>query len=223
MGCRPSFPLKDDTICFYEPHLFSSTGSLLPVESAQSSLPATHKLKTHRVSCWEDADDGTGPPQKTVKYVNSYDAQQTRLWNRLQSERERVNTQRKNIEEMDFSKLRQKFPQWTEGELANLHMQFQMFDLNGDNTIDFDELNYMLDELNDETSHEERYKHFCSVDTDGSGCVEFEEFLQLVAQVQEGTADNSTGFGALYAMASERINRLQGRMTVNHQIQVGLF
>eukprot|EP01136_Pigoraptor_vietnamica_P011502 Opistho-1_new@50426 len=78
---------------------------------------------------------------------------------------------------MDYKEIAARWPQFKEGEIAVFHLQFKTCDLNNDGRIDLYELNYMLDEMEDPTTREERKRLFDEIDRDGSGGVDFDEFL----------------------------------------------
>ena len=63
-------------------------------------------------------------------------------------------------------------------------MQIQTFDMNQDSLIDYEELMQVLDDLGDTSDEEMRNNYFNEVDEDGSGAIDFEEFIWLVYRLR---------------------------------------
>lgn len=78
-----------------------------------------------------------------------------------------------------FDKYREQFPEITEQEIFDLKLQFQTFDLNRDGLIDYNELGQVLDDLGDRSVGARRQQYFDEMDVDGSGAIDFEEFLAV--------------------------------------------
>merc|ERR1711948_191109 len=78
-----------------------------------------------------------------------------------------------------YETYKKDFPNITEQELMDLKLQFQTFDLNMDGLIDYNELGQVLDDLGDKSSQQRRKQYFDDMDADGSGAIDFEEFLHL--------------------------------------------
>lgn len=78
-----------------------------------------------------------------------------------------------------FDKYREQFPEITEQEIFDLKLQFQTFDLNRDGLIDYNELGQVLDDLGDRSVAARRQQYFDEMDVDGSGAIDFEEFLAV--------------------------------------------
>lgn len=78
-----------------------------------------------------------------------------------------------------FDKYRERFPEITEQEIFDLKLQFQTFDLNRDGLIDYNELGQVLDDLGDRSVAARRQQYFDEMDVDGSGAIDFEEFLAV--------------------------------------------
>ncbi|KAL9980970.1 hypothetical protein ACROYT_G009619 [Oculina patagonica] len=89
--------------------------------------------------------------------------------------------------EKDFRSLIEEFPEFKEGDIVDLRLQFQTFDLNQDGIIDFKELMQVLDDLGDRSEPSVRQQYFNEIDKDGSGAIDFEEFLALIYQLRKKT------------------------------------
>ncbi|XP_072033024.1 uncharacterized protein [Amphiura filiformis] len=76
----------------------------------------------------------------------------------------------------DMNRIAKNYKHWNRVDLEDMKYQFISYDLNHDGLIDFPELEKVLDELGDTTSHELRRKIFDEIDVDGSDSVDFEEF-----------------------------------------------
>eukprot|EP01136_Pigoraptor_vietnamica_P011503 Opistho-1_new@50427 len=194
MGCSPSYPLDVDVVRHVDQRFYSSTGSL------HSALQA-----------------------ETVRAESKYALLQRVFWQKLIEHREKLAAIKKSLEEMDYKEIAARWPQFKEGEIAVFHLQFKTCDLNNDGRIDLYELNYMLDEMEDPTTREERKRLFDEIDRDGSGGVDFDEFLGLVELVQSGKTDPNTGFGALFTKTAIRATRLAAKLNVGAQLESGLI
>ena len=75
-----------------------------------------------------------------------------------------------------------------EDQINEYKEAFQIFDKDGSGSIDVYELRRVFRSLGKNLTRQEVQDLFDEVDTDGSGGIEFEEFLQLMAkQTVEGT------------------------------------
>lgn len=60
-------------------------------------------------------------------------------------------------------------------------MAFKLFDADGDETIDTHEIGLIMKELGKEATEEELQEMIGLVDKDGTGAIDFDEFLTLMA------------------------------------------
>lgn len=73
---------------------------------------------------------------------------------------------------------------FTEEEVQEYKEAFQLFDKDGGGTISIKELKQVFDALGQHPSEEEVQNMISEVDEDGSGEIDFEEFLKLMAAKQ---------------------------------------
>ena len=71
---------------------------------------------------------------------------------------------------------------FSEAELAELQEAFNLFDLDGGGDIDAKELGTVMRSLGANPSNAEVDQMIAEVDDDDSGCIEFPEFVQLMAR-----------------------------------------
>jgi|EP00670_Eutreptiella_braarudii_P000700 calmodulin len=71
-------------------------------------------------------------------------------------------------------------------QIAEFKDAFSMFDKDGDGTIDTTELGTVMRNLGQEPSEDEIIEMIKEVDGDGSGAIDFEEFLILMAKQLDG-------------------------------------
>uniref|UniRef100_A0A9J7X935 Si:ch211-122l24.6 n=1 Tax=Cyprinus carpio carpio TaxID=630221 RepID=A0A9J7X935_CYPCA len=84
-------------------------------------------------------------------------------------------------------KLQEKYPQWTSEDILNLRYQFEVFVRDQGYLLHFATFNEMLDVFQDATSLEQRRAMFDSVDTCQYNAINFEEYLQLMNNINIGT------------------------------------
>ncbi|XP_050987314.1 uncharacterized protein si:ch211-122l24.6 [Labeo rohita] len=84
-------------------------------------------------------------------------------------------------------KLKEKYPQWTSKDILNLRNQFEVFVRDQGYLLHFTTFNEMLDVFQDTTSPEQRRAMFESVDTRQYNAINFEEYLQLMNNINIGT------------------------------------
>jgi Ca2+-binding EF-hand superfamily protein len=75
---------------------------------------------------------------------------------------------------------------------------FQDLDTDNSGTVDVDEIATMFKKLGEKTSRKKIVEMMAEVDTDGSGFIEFQEFLMLMLQIKEG---KEGGLGAKFQHA----------------------
>ncbi|XP_014349842.1 calcium-binding protein I [Latimeria chalumnae] len=114
---------------------------------------------------------------------------QQRIW---------IKQAQKKYEEFDskpeekYAEILQKYPDWKEEDITNLRLQFQMFDKNGDRLLEFEAVDMELSEIGDQSSQEERLRYFLKVDTNQTGTIGFEQFLELMHSMKRSTMTNLT-------------------------------
>ncbi|KAL1280756.1 hypothetical protein QQF64_015356 [Cirrhinus molitorella] len=84
-------------------------------------------------------------------------------------------------------KLTEKYPQWTSKDILNLRYQFEVFVRDQGYLLHYATFNEMLDVFQDATSPEQRRTMFESVDTRQYNAINFEEYLQLMNNINIGT------------------------------------
>ncbi|XP_066296556.1 uncharacterized protein [Branchiostoma lanceolatum] len=139
----------------------------------------------------------------------------------LLADRLAIKEARMLFENTNYDELIEQYPQWSVDDINAFRMQFKSFDLNQDGLIDYRELCQVLDEMGDESKEEVRRDYFAKVDVDGSGAVDFEEFLGLIDQVTS-SADSGGGLGMMCSRGTESVRKLR-RLTFEQQLNYGLF
>ncbi|XP_073705486.1 uncharacterized protein [Garra rufa] len=80
-------------------------------------------------------------------------------------------------------KLKKKYPQWTSKDILNLRYQFEFFVRDQGYLLHYTIFNEMLDVFQDASSPEQRRMMFESVDTGQYNAINFEEYLQLMNNI----------------------------------------
>ncbi|KAF4117592.1 uncharacterized protein si:ch211-122l24.6 [Onychostoma macrolepis] len=80
-------------------------------------------------------------------------------------------------------KLKEKYPQWTSKDILNLRYQFEVFVSDQGYLLHYATFNEMLDVFQDDTSPEQRREMFDTVDTRQYNAINFEEYLQLMNNI----------------------------------------
>ncbi|KAI7725385.1 hypothetical protein M8C21_015955 [Ambrosia artemisiifolia] len=75
-----------------------------------------------------------------------------------------------------------------DGGIKELHEAFEMYDLNKNGLISATELHQILTRLGERCTVDDCVKMIKSVDSDGDGCVNFEEFKKMMASNGEGAS-----------------------------------
>ncbi|CAM9157581.1 unnamed protein product [Ectocarpus fasciculatus] len=88
---------------------------------------------------------------------------------------------------------------FTPNEVAELRENFQLFDKNGDGTIDARELSEILTKLGEHVSAGDVAKYLADADTDGDHKVSFNEFVTYVNTIRTG----GSGSGALASIVKK--------------------
>ncbi|XP_051556402.1 uncharacterized protein si:ch211-122l24.6 [Myxocyprinus asiaticus] len=135
----------------------------------------------------ESEDEDQTDLSSEVHKVNLRSCKHT-VWKRMRSRNEqtRFDEYRQNWNDV-VMKLKENSPQWTPEDLLNLRHQFEVFDKNVEQLLDYNELNTALDFIQDQSSPEQRRAMFESVDTHQSNSINFEEYLQLMNNITIGT------------------------------------
>lgn len=107
----------------------------------------------------------------------------------------------------------------TEEMIAEFKECFQLFDKSGDGSVSASEIGEVMLQLGVDLTQRKLEEMVAEVDTDGSGELEFPEFIQLMArQMREGTEDKE--FREAFVMLSE--GEAQFRMQREHLL-LGAF
>nr|XP_058955344.1 uncharacterized protein LOC131782607 [Pocillopora verrucosa] len=199
MGCAPSYPITRSPVVYEPITYFNRTGT----------------RKSH----------GENELKNT-----EFQSIQEQYWGKLLMERRLSAVNRKKFLEMgekDFRSLIEEFPEFKESDISDLRLQFQTFDLNQDGIIDFRELTQVLDDLGDKSEPAVREQYFSNIDKDGSGAIDFEEFLALICQLRKTNADflqsSELGqIGSLCKRGTDNIQRVR-KLSVAKQMLTGLF
>ncbi|ODM92671.1 U6 snRNA-associated Sm-like protein LSm1 [Orchesella cincta] len=101
------------------------------------------------------------------------------LWPIIQRRMTRMEASRKytscNLEE-----LKAMFPLWNDRKIFEVHDLFQAFEVDGDGLVEITEMSVGLDNLGDTTLRSARLEQLNLHDQDDTGCLDFEEFLQMI-------------------------------------------
>jgi len=141
---------------------------------------------TREQSSYTDSTKCTSSGKRFANYngnvgpQNAFEEITEQFFHDLLLKRQEVLRAKMKIKDMDMKKVREKYPLWTYEDLMDLKAQFQTFDINQDGLIDFEELNSVLEEIGDESSEETRQNLFNEMDEDGSGGIDFEEYLTII-------------------------------------------
>ncbi|XP_023341924.1 calmodulin [Eurytemora carolleeae] len=93
-------------------------------------------------------------------------------------------------------------------KLAEMKNAFSLFDRDGDGTISTKELASVFKSLGAQASEQQLQAMIRAADTDGSGTVEFNEFMELMADTMEVTEEEM--------MESFKLFDRDGSGTINH-------
>ena len=89
----------------------------------------------------------------------------------------------------------------TPEQLVEISGAFKKFDLNGDGTIDTNEIQTVMTNLGYPKTLEEAKAIVADVDTDGNGTIEFDEFLGMIAARMikaDGVDELQTAFSVMF-------------------------
>merc|ERR1712099_32937 len=128
-----------------------------------------------------------------------------------------------------YETYKKDFPNITEQELMDLKLQFQTFDLNMDGLIDYNELGQVLDDLGDKSSQTRRKQYFDDMDADGSGAIDFEEFLHLIDSISASKYDvdnpqdqDKKDIGLLCNVGKQNLHTLR-QLSLDEKLNNNLF
>ncbi|OXA50054.1 uncharacterized protein LOC110854188 [Folsomia candida] len=113
------------------------------------------------------------------------------------------------------------FPEWNDVMVDRLRSTLQVFDITGDGLLDFEEFCTTLEEFGDITSIETRKKYFATID-DGSGSIDFLEFIRLVYKVTVKTPPGAEDLAITFQSIDRNMARIRS-LDVVQQLQAGLF
>ncbi|XP_065842656.1 uncharacterized protein [Oscarella lobularis] len=197
MGCSPSFPLVYQPIAYEPQDRFSDTG--------QYKGPAVEREVNAQLSFFH--------------------VLHTHFWETFIQERQRRLKAKEKFLSADVTELKQMFPLWSEEEISDLKLRFQMLDLNSDGLLDEREIDSLLDDLGDTSSPEERRKYFVECDSDGSDGIDFIEFLQVIYHYHQNDVDEGekSKIDRLFTRGIEEQARKIQRLSVKQQIEAGVF
>jgi len=117
--------------------------------------------------------------------------------------------------------LLEKFPTWTETEIFEAHDLFQAFEVDGDGLIEIAEMSVGLDNLGDTTSKKDRIPELCKGDEDGTGSIDYEEFLQILYE-QQVIEKTKTPLAKTFLSVNQDIKFIRWMSTVQ-QIRAGFL
>jgi len=96
----------------------------------------------------------------------------------------------------DFYGEAKKFPQFNKQEIEKFIASFKEFDMNGDGHIDANELQQILTNSGEKVTKIQVQQQISEVDTDKSGTIEWDEFLQVIVNLRAG---KTSAFGQTLA------------------------
>ncbi len=83
--------------------------------------------------------------------------------------------------------------EWSDAQLDDYYKKFKSFDENGDGTVDKHELMKAMRAVGEYPSMSELNKLIAEVDVNRNGVLEFNEFLEMLMRVQNGTLATEGG------------------------------
>eukprot|EP00051_Salpingoeca_urceolata_P030446 m.8905 g.8905 ORF g.8905 m.8905 type:complete len:202 (+) comp3367_c0_seq1:101-706(+) len=172
-------------------------------------------------------DGGTSVvlPKRFQEAGKRYHEAQASYWATLAHERKKSIMAKNKFHDDTLKHYQRRWPDWSEEDISDLRDQFTTYDVNRDGIISIEELSTVLDDLGDTSGAEERSRQFALADTDGSGGVDFEEFLELLQRFIHGESDPGSGFGKLYtqSQATVQSNAHFHNLTLRQQLVNGLI
>jgi len=88
--------------------------------------------------------------------------------------------QRENNLRQIAEQYRQGNPDATEAQTENILKKFMLYDLDGDQVINLEELKLMMEKLGQPKTYVELKKMIAEVDTTGKGVINFRDFLEMM-------------------------------------------
>ncbi|CAL8109281.1 unnamed protein product [Orchesella dallaii] len=115
--------------------------------------------------------------------------------------------------------LKTKYSKWDDKKIFEVHDLFQAFEVDGDGLIEIAEMSVGLDNLGDTTLRKDRIPQLASGDEDGTGSIDFEEFLQILYDQQE-VMHSETPLAKTFVKVNNDIKFIRWMSTVQ-QIRAG--
>ena len=104
-------------------------------------------------------------------------------------------------------------------DIRRFKQLFSQFDVDGNGSIDVQELGTMLTKLGEKCSREQLIQIIAEVDTNRSGTIEFDEFMTVMEKARKGVSTSKLGavMGAKQALlAKAKENEPKKGWSVNH-------
>ncbi|RKP19934.1 fimbrin [Rozella allomycis CSF55] len=133
---------------------------------------------------------------------------------------------------MDYYKTASKYAKFSKEEIDDFVKVFREFDKDSNGSIDARELIKVYKQLGENVSFDEVRRQIQEVDTDKSGTIEFDEFLQLIDKMKLGVSDEKgvakavsqvgkiTTFGGATSSTQHSINEDEQEQFASHINQV---
>ncbi|CAD5111835.1 unnamed protein product [Dimorphilus gyrociliatus] len=170
MGLMPSFPFIYEPVCFVEESFLDLNGNW-----------TTEFIHYQTVNIPNDKE----VYENAFRHPRDWEENACDLYRKILPERQRIQNARLKFHDCSVQEMIRKWPQTTLDTLLDLRSFFLSFDVNGDCLIDFKEFCMVLDELGDRTPLCSRKSFFKQKDSDKSGALDFEEFLELFSRFME--------------------------------------
>ncbi|OXA56139.1 caltractin-like [Folsomia candida] len=142
------------------------------------------------------------------------------MWPLIQRRMDRMEASMKYTN-CNLDHLKMKYAGWDDRKIFQIHDLFQAFEVDGDGLIEIAEMSVGLDNLGDKTSMNDRIPQLCSGDEDGTGSIDFEEFVQILYQQQE-VLHSETPLSKTFINVNNDVMFIRWMSTVQ-QIRAGFF
>ncbi|OXA56296.1 squidulin [Folsomia candida] len=140
------------------------------------------------------------------------------LWPAIQKRMDRTEASLKYTN-CSLENLVEKFPEWEEKKIYEAHDLFQAFEVDGDGLIEIAEMSVGLDNLGDTSSKQDRLTELSIGDEDGTGSIDFEEFLTILYDQQQVTK-TPTKLAKTFMKVNDDVKMIRWMSTVQ-QIHAG--